>query len=118
MLQTRRVADYVVSEAGPLEAARLLRKNEIYKSKVSAAQEKGDAANDADVEYLQALSIWAQVTACVTPDISVDDWMRTPLTTITGLRSAAEILNPSWFIVASQQQEKKTKPRHKKSMPA
>lgn len=114
MLQKRQVDEFVVSEAGPLEAARLLRLSEKYNALIAQAQAKGEAATDEDVERLQALAIWPQVAACTTPLLEIDAWMQTPLATIGELREAAEILNPSWFVLNDADVEKKSaRKRHK-----
>ena len=114
MLQTRTIGEFVVTEAGPLQAARLLRLSERYNALIAEAQAKGDAATDEDVERLQALAIWPQVAACTTPALDVDGWMNTPLSTIGELREVAEILNPSWFVLNTPDVEKKsTRKRHK-----
>jgi hypothetical protein len=114
MLQKIQVGEFVVSEAGPLEAARLLRLSEKYTAMLTQATEKGEAATDDDVERLQALEIWPQVAACVTPLLEMDAWLQTPLATIGELREAAEMLNPDWFIVNDADVEKKSaRKRHK-----
>ena len=123
MLQSRNVGEYTVTEAGPLQAARLLRLSEWYNALIAEAQAKGDAATDEDVERLQALAIWPQVAACTSPAregaawgtaLDVDGWMNTPLSTIGELREAAEILNPSWFMLNTPDVEKKSaRKRHK-----
>lgn len=114
-LQTRKVAEYVVTEAGPLEAARVMRHAQTYQELVAAAQARGAEVSLQELEILEALAIWPTIAACTSPAISIDDWMQIPLTTIKELRDAAEILNPSWFVLI---QEKKTRPKHKKSTSA
>ena len=114
MLRKMQVDDFVVSEAGPLEAARLLRLSDEYTAMIAAVQEKGETATDEDVERLQALAIWPQVAACVTPLLDMDAWLQTPLDTIGKLREAAEMLNPLWFVVNDADVEKKSaRKRHK-----
>lgn len=117
-LQTRKVGDYVVTEAGPLEAARVMRCAQKYQELVAAAQARGTDVSLQELEILEALAIWPTIAACTSPVISIDDWMQIPLTTIKDLREAAEILNPSWFTAATMAQEKKTRPKHKKSTSA
>ena len=114
-LQTRKVGEYVVTEAGPLEAARVMKTAQKYQELVSAAQAKGAEVSEQELETLEALAIWPTIAACTSPQISIDDWMQIPLTTIKELRDAAEILNPSWFTAPTMAQEKKTRSRHRKS---
>ncbi len=114
-LQTRKVGEYVVTEAGPLEAARVMRHAQTYQALVSAAQARDAEVTVQELEILEALAIWPTIAACTSPAISIDDWMQIPLTTIKELRDAAEILNPSWFTAMTPTQEKKTRPRHKNS---
>jgi hypothetical protein len=117
-LQTRRVDVYTVTEAGPLEAARVMRLATEYQARLAAAQEKPNGATEEDFELLQALSVWPSVGACMTPIPSVEDWLQIPLTTIEKLKGAAEILNPSWFVAPTPATEKKTRSRHKPSTSA
>jgi len=115
-LQTLVVAGYTVSEAGPLEAARIVRLAAEYMSLVNEAKAKKDAATEEDFDRLQALAVWPQVAACVTPNISRDEWFQIPTATVLReLRQAAEQLNPTWFIevVPGDVQKKTTRPRHK-----
>jgi hypothetical protein len=118
MLQTRKVGEYTISEAGPLEAARIMRLSARYTEMLEAMKTKGDLVTDDDMERLQALAIWPQVAACVVPAISADDWLQIPLTIVSELRTAAEILNPSWFMVSTPAAEKKTRAKRHKSTSA
>lgn len=117
-LQTRVVGAYIVTEAGPLEAARVMRLAARYQALLERAQEKESGPTDEDLERLQALAIWPQVGACTSPLPTESDWLQIPLTTIEQLRSAAELLNPGWFVVQTPAQEKKTRLKHRKSMRA
>jgi hypothetical protein len=115
MLQTRKIGEYTVTEAGPLEAARVMKNAQKYQALIDAAQAKDAEVSDDEYEFLQALAIWPTIASCTSPQISIDEWMQIPLTTIAQLREAAEILNPSWFVALTPDQEKKTRSRHKKS---
>lgn len=116
-LQTRRVGEWTVTEAGPLEAARLMRLAAQYQQMVTDAQAKNPPL-ETDLERLEALAIWPQIAACVAPPITADDWLQIPLTVIADLRQQAEILNPAWFVVNTAETEKKTRSRHKPSTSA
>lgn len=119
-LKTLSVEGYLISEAGPLEAARFARLAAKYEAMLQQAKAKGNAASEDEADRLLALSVWPQVSACATPSISVDEWFRIPLETIRAVREATERLNPKWFVVAAAPEvvEKKTRPRHKRTMPA
>jgi hypothetical protein len=116
MLQTRKVGEYTISEAGPLEAARLMHLSAIYVDMRATLNASGDPVTTETL--LQALLIWPFVAACVVPAISADDWLQIPLTIVSELRTAAEILNPSWFMVSTPAAEKKTHAKRHKSTSA
>lgn len=116
MLKTITVGEYVISEAGPIEAARSVNFAAKYQAMLNEATSKGNDATEDDLERLQALSVWATVGACVSPRLSADDWLNIPLTVISDLRLAAVSLNPTWFQDTGPDAEKKSGAKRKASM--
>ncbi len=107
MLKTITVDDFTVSEAGPLEAARAWNFSQQYTALLQEAQAAGENIDPEVLDRINALSLWAQVAACVTPRIDQVAWLQIPVTTITRLREAAEKLNPDWFTQPEPAKKKK-----------
>jgi hypothetical protein len=103
MLETKQVGEYVVSQAGMREAVR----------RVSMLNKLQETAENYDDETLTALAIYPHIAGCVTPIISIDEFIQIPEQVLDELSTAAMELNPHWFIVPEQ--EKKTKRPRKTS---
>ena len=105
MLQTKQIGDNVVSEAGMREAVR----------RVSMIRKVQDLAEkeDRDEELIQALGIYPHIAGCITPVLSMTEFMQIPETVLDELSQAAMELNPHWFV--TPEQEKKTKKKREKS---
>lgn len=97
MLKTETIGDYVVSEAGAIEAARAAAFGQTYQAMISKAQAAGENVSPDELDRLTALSMWPNAGACVSPRVDADAWLNIPLETIVQIVDAAKRLNPSWF---------------------
>jgi hypothetical protein len=114
MLKTIVVGEYVVSEAGPMEAARAYNFGQQYTALLEQAKDAGDSLDPEFLDMVNSLSLWPQVGACISPRVDQVGWLQIPLATIQELRDAAEKLNPSWFSQLTPKadaQKKRQKPR-------
>lgn len=107
MLQTKQVGDYVVSQAGMIHAVR----------RVNMVKKLQEAASQYDEETLTALAVYPHIAGCVSPIISIEQFMEMPETQLDALTVAAMELNPHWFSVPEEDQEKKTETPPSESTP-
>lgn len=63
------------------------------------------------------LGAWIMVASCAKPYISIDEWLSLDDKTVNDISSAVMEVNPQWFS-ATPEQEKKTKRKRRKSIPA
>lgn len=107
-LRTEQVGEYVVSEAGMREAVRRV----AMQKKVKELIDKGGL----DEDTVTALSIYPHIAGCVTPLISVDQFMEMKETEIDALSETAMKFNPHWFALPKDAEEKKTDAQPPKPM--
>ena len=101
-LKTKQIGKYTASQIGALQGANL----RIHQRKIS---EMGAADG-----MLEALQEWALVSACVTPFISLEEWLDTPLIELRPLVEAVEELN-SEMVQPAETTPKKKPPKAQKS---
>jgi hypothetical protein len=97
-LKTEQVGEYTVSEAGMREAVRRV----LMVKRIQVMFDAGEM----DEEEKTALSIYPHIAGCITPQITVNQFMQLKETEIDKLSEAAMRLNPHWFAVPDE--EKKT----------
>lgn len=98
-LKTEQVGEFIVSQAGMVEACRRV----LMIKRVQVEIEKGGL----DEETTTALSIYPHVAGCVTPQISINKWMQMAEIEINDLSEASMRLNPHWFAAPGVDEEKK-----------
>lgn len=65
---------------------------------------------DRDEELIQALGIFPHIAGCITPVISMTEFLQIPETVLDELSQAAMELNPHWFVTPDQEKKTKKKP--------
>jgi hypothetical protein len=85
MLQTKQVGEYLVSQMGVLEGARM----RLYQRNIAAEVLEPDEA------MVEALDEWALVAACTTPFIPRNEYFAMPINETRPLVEAVEELNAS-----------------------
>jgi hypothetical protein len=100
MLQTKQVGKYTVSQAGMRESVRRV-------NMVKRLQEQLDKYDD---ETFQALSLYPHLAGCITPVISIDEFMEMPEQELDALTIAVMELNPHWFALPDQEKKTETPP--------
>lgn len=105
MLETKQYKSYTVTQAGIRESVR----------RVNMVKAIGEmhANGELDDVTLTALSVYPHIAACVSPLISVDEFLQIPERELDALSQVAMELNPHWFDVAGI--EKKTRKRQRTS---
>lgn len=98
VLKTKQVQSFTVSEASMRHA---FRRVEMIKH-VQGLVER----NEIDPEVAPALAIYPHLAGCVTPIISVEQFLEMPEVILDELMQAVMELNPHWF--PKPDQEKKT----------
>jgi hypothetical protein len=98
MLKTEQVGEFTVSEAGMREAVRRV----LMVKRVRVEIDKGEM----DEETTTAITIYPHIAGCITPQITINQFMQLPELLIDQLSEAAMRLNPHWFAVPDE--EKKT----------
>ncbi len=97
MLQTKQVGRFTVSQAGMIQSVR----------RVNMVKKLQELLDKYDEETLQALTIYPHIAGCITPIISIDEFMQMSEQELDELTLAVMELNPHWFAVP-EEQEKKT----------
>jgi hypothetical protein len=81
MLKTEQVGRYTVSQIGPLQGTRL----RLFQRQLSEMKD--------DAETIEALGDWAVLAACVSPFISREEYLQTPVQELQPLMEAMERVN-------------------------
>ena len=96
-----------------------------YKAIISAVQAepvKYDTIGEAERDFYDraaGLGMWVAIAACASPYISIREWQTLSDDEISKLSDAAMELNPHWFgEKVTPALEKKSRPRHKKTLTA
>ena len=100
MLKIKVIGKYTVTEAGIRESIK----------KVGAFEKiRGMMENkEGDDDTLKALSIYPLIYGCVTPSLSIEDFLNTPEQELDKLTQAIMELNPHWFALPEEEKQKKT----------
>lgn len=100
MLQTKQVGKYTVSQAGMIHA---VRRTNLYK-------EFAQNAEKYDPETLAAMAVYPLIAGCVSPLITVDEFMEMPEQELDALTVVVMELNPHWFEIPDQEKKTETPP--------
>lgn len=98
MLKTKKIGKYTVTQAGMLHAVR----------RVNMFKELQGLVKKYDEETLTALAIYPNIAGCIDPKISIKAFMQMTETELNDLTMAVMELNPHWFTLPEEEQEKKT----------
>jgi len=100
MLETKKVGDYTVSQAGMRQAIRRMRLLQI----VMDAKER----KLYDDDTISGLMLYPNIAGALHEDMTIEEYLNIPETVLDELTNASMELNPHWY--GNPQQEKKTEP--------
>jgi hypothetical protein len=98
MLQTKQIGKRTVSQAGMIHAVR----------RVNMVKELQGLVGKYDDETMTALALYPHIAGCVEPKITIEQFMGMTEQELDALTIAVMELNPHWFTLPEDEQEKKT----------